>query len=93
MPTKEDRGRLHEETKMRYEPCAPAVMRRRLLDPVETAAVLRVRVNTLAQYRMNKKGPPWIRIGARIRYDAEQLEEYINRVSHPTSDHPLTSRW
>jgi Helix-turn-helix domain len=92
MPTKENRRRLLEETKIPYEPPAPAVTRRRLLDPVETAAILRVRVNTLAQYRMNKKGPPWIRIGARIRYDAEQLEEYINHVSHPTSDHPLTSR-
>lgn len=50
----------------------------RLLTPVETAAVLGTSVSTLKRWRAAGTGPPWRRLGGRVRYPASAVEAYID---------------
>ena len=89
---RDDRRRLRaikrdEERDRVVEP--PAVTWRRLLEPAETAEILGVTVNTLAKFRMDGRGPQWVRVGGCIRYEFCALDEYIRGATQPTSDHPL----
>jgi Helix-turn-helix domain len=49
---------------------------RRLFDPEETSAYLRVARQTLAKWR-SQGGPRFVRIGGRIFYDSADLETFI----------------
>jgi len=48
-----------------------------LLDPREAADYLRIKVQTLANWRMNGRGPEYVRIGRLVRYRVAQLEAWI----------------
>lgn len=48
-----------------------------LLDQHEVSEILRIPVGTLAQWRSRKKGPPWAKLGGRVRYDAALLDAWI----------------
>lgn len=49
-----------------------------LLTPKETAARLKVAVNTLRDWRRLKKGPAFIKKGHLVRYRASAVEAWIN---------------
>lgn len=44
-----------------------------LMTTAEVAKALRLKPNTLAVWRCNKKGPPFTRIGRNIRYDPKDI--------------------
>ena len=56
----------------------------RLLTAAETAEFLGLTKKTLAEWRCQRKGPPWIKIGGRVRYAPTQVERWVER--HCTRD-------
>ena len=61
-------------------------MQKQLLIPNEAAAFLSVSVETLAQWRSQRRGPAYVKLGRAVRYRAHDLEEYL--VEHTVA--PLT---
>lgn len=53
-------------------------MTARLLTPAETADILRVAVQTLADWRYKKIGPVYVKQGTRIFYDPADVQAYID---------------
>jgi len=50
----------------------------RLLSPAQAAEVLGIPEGTLAQWRSQRRGPPFIKLEGRlVRYRARDLEQYI----------------
>jgi predicted DNA-binding transcriptional regulator AlpA len=56
-----------------------------LLTPDEAAEFLSLSIETLAQWRSQRRGPPYIKLESRlVRYRASELEEYLSeRVVSP----------
>lgn len=54
-----------------------------LLTTEEVAAKLRVSISSVVGWRTSQKrgGPPWIKIGHSVRYDAEKLDEWLKEQS------------
>lgn len=50
-----------------------------LLKPAEAAAYLRVHVVTLAQWRLQKRGPPFVRVGHLVRYRRADVDEWLTK--------------
>jgi hypothetical protein len=50
---------------------------RMLLLPSDTATALGVTVGTLAKWRLAGGGPPYLKVGARVRYDSVDLETWL----------------
>ena len=50
---------------------------RRLFDPQEASAYLRIAKQTLARWRCYGLGPRFVRIGGRIFYDPADLDAFI----------------
>lgn len=48
-----------------------------LLTPPEAAERMRLAVGTLAKLRLYGGGPPFLRFGRRIRYRADDVEQWI----------------
>jgi hypothetical protein len=48
-----------------------------LLKPAEAGIYLKVPENALAKMRMTGDGPPFVKIGTRVRYRLEALDEWI----------------
>ena len=48
-----------------------------LLTSAETAKKLRIPEASLAQDRFHRRGLPYLKIGAKIRYDAAVVAEYL----------------
>jgi hypothetical protein len=58
-----------------------------LVKPAEVAAKLNVGENTLAKWRLSGRGPAFVKVGARVMYDAATVEAWIaSRVRNSTSD-------
>lgn len=56
----------------------PAAMPERLLDQHEAAAILNLtNPRTLAAWRLRRQGPPYVKIGASVRYSPEALRAWI----------------
>jgi len=55
------------------EPIKPVV------DERKASAILGVAVQTLRNWRHQRKGPPYLKISRSIRYDLDDLQEYKNR--------------
>ncbi|REJ06307.1 DNA-binding protein [Microbacterium bovistercoris] len=55
------------------EPTSP------LLTPAEAGAILRVEVQTLADWRYKMVGPRHVKRGTRIFYDLVDIQAYINQ--------------
>lgn len=59
----------------------------RLLKEGEVAEVLNVQVATLRRWRWSGDGPRFIKLGAAVRYDPQELKAYLARqVRSSTSD-------
>jgi predicted DNA-binding transcriptional regulator AlpA len=52
-------------------------MSRTLLDARQTAARTGLAVATLAKRRVNGGGPPFIKLGARVLYEADDVDAWI----------------
>ncbi len=50
-----------------------------LLTPVQTAAILQVKENTLAKWRVSGDGPAFIYVGGAIRYSPREIARFIER--------------
>ncbi len=62
------------------------------MTPAETAAFLRVALQTLAKWRVSGEGPPYQKFGRRVVYSLEDLQAWAaNRRRRSTSTPPLTS--
>jgi hypothetical protein len=58
----------------------------KLLTPGEVAAILGVRVQTLAVWRSTKRyDPPYTKVGSRVRYAYEDVTNFIAKSSHSTA--------
>lgn len=49
-----------------------------LMSEREVAGILRVTVQCLQKWRLEKKGPEYIKLGKRVRYDPAALERFID---------------
>ena len=49
----------------------------RLITTVEVARLLRVSPRTLQRWRWTGSGPPYLKIGARVRYTRPAIEAYV----------------
>jgi len=56
------------------------------LTTIEAAQFLGVRPNTLEIWRCKKKGPKYSKIGRRVLYDINDLEEYFSSQTVHTID-------
>ena len=50
-----------------------------LLTPVQAAAILQVKPNTLAKWRVTSEGPAFIHAGRAVRYSAREIARFIER--------------
>ena len=59
----------------------------RLLHEAEAAKILSVKVSTLRRWRWAGEGPRFLKIGAAVRYDPQELKDDLaGRVRSSTSD-------
>ncbi len=59
----------------------------RLLHEAEAAKILSVKVSTLRRWRWAGQGPRFIKVGFAVRYDPQQLKDYLaKQVRSSTSD-------
>jgi predicted DNA-binding transcriptional regulator AlpA len=49
-----------------------------LLSDIETAAILGVAPKTLPAWRHYGKGPPYVKVGKRVRYNPSKIREWLN---------------
>ena len=60
-----------------------------LVDPTTAAAQLGVKAGTLAKWRVSGLGPPFLKLGSRVRYSRADLEQWLDQQRHrSTSDLP-----
>ena len=52
---------------------------RKLIDTKEAAEMLGTTVGTLKSWRSREVGPKWVKLGAAVRYDVEELLDFIKR--------------
>ncbi len=66
----------------------PETLNEVLLIEQEVAPILRVSIRTLQKWRVNGKGPPFIRVSARaIRYRRSDLDAWVrDRLRSSTTD-------
>ncbi len=48
-----------------------------LLTPEETAKRIGAKASTLATWRCNRKGPPYLKLNNRVRYPQELVDEWL----------------
>jgi hypothetical protein len=59
----------------------------KLLRPVAAGEFLGLSAHTLAKKRMTGDGPRFIKLGAAVRYDLKDLQDFVARsVRHSTSE-------
>jgi hypothetical protein len=64
-----------------------------LLNTQEAADFLRLRKNTLEVWRVQGRGPAFLKLGSRVVYDREELETFAQAGQRKsTSDQGETSR-
>jgi hypothetical protein len=57
-----------------------------LLDTDEAARIIDVPPRTLTSWRLSDRGPAFIRIGKRVKYDLEDVYAFIESQRRQTSD-------
>lgn len=50
-----------------------------LLTPIQAAAILQVKPNTIAKWRVTGEGPAFIHVGRAVRYSAREIARFIER--------------
>lgn len=63
--------------KQRGAPVAREGGQDRLLSPAEVAEFFGVKVNTLARWRSDGGGPPYIKVGSLVRYRRVDLDRFV----------------
>ena len=63
-------------------------MKRKYLNPKEVEAVYGFKVGTLANWRSQKKGPRYSKIGHVIRYNAEDIDRWLQHYEVKTQGCP-----
>jgi len=58
----------------------------KLLTTPELAAVLRITPRTVEAMRSRGDGPPFSRVGAQVRYDADAVDLWLKRNTMPSYD-------
>ena len=61
-------------------------MTRTKLSPKEVAAKYNINEGTLANWRCQKKGPRYSKVGKVVRYDVHALEEFFKQHEMETSN-------
>jgi excisionase family DNA binding protein len=59
-----------------------------LLTPEKVAEITGLSVDTLAQWRSQRRGLPYLKIGRAVRYDPEDVQEYLEGCRVSVSDPP-----
>ena len=59
-----------------------------MLTPTDVAELLGVTVQTLANWRVKKVGPPWIKLVGAVRYDESDLRDWIASCSSDAAVRP-----
>jgi len=54
-----------------------------LLTPSRVARILGIEVETLAAWRRKEYGPPWYRIGKKIRYSEAEILSWMSTRAQP----------
>lgn len=57
-----------------------------LLSAEEVASITRLSVETLAQWRSQKRGIPYLKIGRAVRYDPVDVQSYLEGCKVSVSD-------
>jgi len=53
-----------------------------LLDERETAAFLKISVRTLQDWRLSQAGPPFVRVGRKVRYRRSDIVGWIEERTY-----------
>jgi predicted DNA-binding transcriptional regulator AlpA len=61
----------------------------RLITTKQTAEMLGTTVGTLKSWRSRGVGPQWVKLGAAVRYDVEELLDFIKRNTRVPSARAL----
>lgn len=61
---------------------------RRRLTEAEAAERLALSVRTLQQWRVRGGGPPFLKLGASVRYDVEALESWVSGQARSSTSDP-----
>ncbi|GGM83092.1 helix-turn-helix domain-containing protein [Longimycelium tulufanense] len=59
-----------------------------LWSPERLSAHLAISPKTLAKWRGERKGPPWVKIGKHIRYDPAKVQAWLEKIEQETVDEP-----
>ena len=65
---------------------------KKLLTAEEVAVLTGLAVETLAQWRSQRRGIPYLKIGRAVRYDASDVQQYLEGCRVSVSD-PRERRW
>lgn len=57
-----------------------------LLTPEQVAAMTGLSLDTLAQWRSQRRGLPYLKLGRAVRYDAIEIQAYLERCRVSVSD-------
>ena len=52
-----------------------------LLTPSETANILQITQGTLANWRLEKKYLPYIKVGKSVRYKKDDIEKFLTTIN------------
>ena len=61
---------------------------RELFDPTDAANYLGLAVQTLSRWRVEGGGPPYLKLGSRVRYDRADLDEWLDQRRRRTTAEP-----
>ncbi len=64
----------------------PTALLTSLLSAEEVAELTGLSIDTLAQWRSQKRGIPYLKIGRCVRYDPQDVQQYLAGCRVPVSD-------
>ena len=59
-----------------------------LLTPVQLSEWIHIRPQTLASWRLQGKGPPFLKMGSRVFYDSEEIEKWLAKNRRTSTSDP-----
>jgi predicted DNA-binding transcriptional regulator AlpA len=65
----------------------------KLISTKEAAEMLGTKEGTLKSWRCRETGPKWVKLGAAVRYDVDDLLEYIRKNTHVPSVRALVEEY
>lgn len=64
---------------------------RKVMDPKTAATYLRLAAQTLARWRVEGGGPPYLKLGGLVRYREEDLERWLDAHARLSTADPRSS--